>query len=182
MKTRKCLNCKTILNEWAPPTCPDCGRPTDEQESQADAVALEVDLEALDAAFVKRVPAYEKVNALASSIWSALRCRSYSLDSERWTKVVQELLSDLVDEFKDDIEKLDRKHGERVELCRKMQKRLRRYQIKHGCIECGKPVAPKSTTDKCASCCHHEQKVELLSRGEDLLADLPHAEEELCDD
>lgn len=172
MKGRLCPNCKYALNEWQTWQCPECGVALEVAVGGSDADTTEevLDLEAVedpadgdDAAIeepkLKKVSVEQKVVSLASAIWSELRCRSYSLDSERWTRVVQELLQELIDEFKERIAKADSLYQSRLDECQALTDRLRRYHKKYGCIHCGKPVPAKSNTDQCNVCCH-------LSQGE----------------
>lgn len=164
MSKRLCPNCKYALNEWQTAMCPECGialdvavgGPVDEDEHESEPAEDDDDLTIEDPP-LKKVSVERRIESLAGAIWSALRCRSYSLDSERWTRVVHELLQEVINEFKERIEKADALYQARFDDCAALKDRLKRYHKKYGCIRCGKPVPRGSTTDQCQVCCHLSQ-------------------------
>jgi len=165
MSKRLCPNCKYALNEWQTAMCPECGIVLDvavggsvgDDTEEADGSDDGDDDLAIEEPKLKKVSVEQKVVSLAGAIWSALRCRSYSLDSERWTWVVQELLQEVIDEFKERIARADSLYQSRFDECQSLTARLRRYHKRYGCIRCGKPVPNQSNTDQCNACCHVAQ-------------------------
>jgi hypothetical protein len=112
-----------------------------------------VDLELVEAPYVE-ASIERRLAGFASTLWCELRERAGSLDSERWTAVVLARLNDVVVEFNRRLARLDSMYLSKRAECDSLESRVRKYQRKYGCIECGGKVVGVSSTDKCSSCCH----------------------------
>jgi len=112
-----------------------------------------VDLELVEAPYVE-ASIERRLAGLASTLWCELRERAGSLDSERWTAVVLSRLNEVVVEFNRRLARMDSMYVSKRDECESLEKRIKKYQRKLGCIECGGKVVGASSTDKCSRCCH----------------------------
>ena len=121
-------------------------------EDSDEIIDLEYDYEPYSPADVER-----KFATLAGTLWSELRERADSLDSERWIAVVLARLHEVIEEFKHRMERVDSMYLARRDQVSGLEKRIRRYQKRYGCIECGEPIGRTCLTDRCGKCSHIKQ-------------------------